>query len=62
MKLEAAFSKTTNATSTERDDSNNESSYSSLSADVAVVVLLKAAFWQDIVFIDLIVIFREKSL
>ena len=44
MKLEAAFSRTTNATSAGSDDS-------------AFVVLLKAAIWLDVVFIDLIVIF-----
>ena len=49
MKLEAAFC-----------NSNSESSQSSLPAYVAFVVLLKAAIWLDIVFIDLTVIFGEK--
>ena len=51
MKLEAAFNKTTNATSAEIDDYDNTVS----------VVLIKAAIWLDVVYIDLIIIFGEKS-
>ena len=52
MKLEAAFNKTTNATSAEIDDYDNTVS----------VVLIKAAIWLDVVYIDLIIIFGEKLL